>query len=788
MKRSAPTTISKPRKRIKSGGAYKVERWDSLMLDKILMLPSNDPSLDAMLRVIKTKINKDRMQVTYKRSEINIGRLYGTGLQSVSSFVRRLCSHKYYHDLDIKNCFPTILWQLIKKQGIKQSKYKVFRAYVLNREAVFDQVRKELNMPTLQDGILKRVFIAEMHHGDYTTLEIGLIERLPDCPTLNQFSKEIARVTSKLLSIAANQELKDRIWENEDNRNKHGTFIGLLCQVQEDKIIRTLDKFLTQHNYTVGVLVFDGLMVERKEEDASFPEVLLRQAEVFLKKECELEIQLVEKSLTPNASDMKRLDEEELKIPDGVKQNEAFEWMVKKLSFIACKACNNYKRLGDRLMKPLDTIPGVYVDAESAEDFINTNLRCDSVFHMRPCIKALVSWFETQDHYLFPRINSLREDVISFTNGVYYLYEGKFSPWEDVETPPLTAHYREIEYDAELCNKDTPLWDSLLKTQLHDNEVVNVMEILIGRLFYYTGFDNFQVLPFLKGDANTGKSTLIDLVSSMFPRTSVGVISANQEQTFGLETLYQKRLILSPDIPKNFSQVFNQYTFQSCISGEQVSIARKNKTAKSDVIWRVPMMLGGNHLPDYCDNSGSISRRLVPFVYDTLIVTRNTSMKADITATELNTVMMRCLHKYWQFQLDYKGKDFWDSVPNKLLQLKNEVQQSTNYLANFLANGDDYYDIIHVDDYHQTTSLMDLRKAFHNHMRISQNQKSYVMGKDYYPIKAAGYIMECANICKTCDKKSSFLGCSTHYSKKNRKRVNVIHNMKILKKGSEYVE
>jgi hypothetical protein len=787
MKRSASTTKAKSNKRYKLAGTSKVEKWDTLMLDKILMLPSNDPRLDTMLRIIRTKINKDRMEVFYKRAETNIGRLYGTGLQSVSSFVRRLCSHKYYHDLDIKNCFPTILWQLIKRQGVKQSKYKVFRAYVENREAVFAKVREELKMPELADNVLKKVFIAEMHHGDYTTLELGLSQRLPECPTLCQFSKEIARVTSKLLCVPDNNKLKLLVWGNEDNRNKPGTFIGLLCQVEEDKILGKLDKFLTVNNYTVGVLVFDGLMVERKTNEM-FPELLLRQAEVFIEKECSLVIELVEKSLSPTEQDISRIETEELLIPDEIKQNESFEWMVKKLSFIASKGCNKYKRLSDRLMKPLDTIPGVYVDAESAEDFINANLRADGVFHMRPCIKSLVSWFEFQDHYLFPRISSLREDVISFTNGVYFLYEGMFRTWDEVEIPPLTAHYREIEFNEELCNMDTPLWDSLLKTQLHDQDVVDVMEILIGRLFYYTGFDNFQVLPFLKGDANTGKSTLMDLVSSMFPRTSVGVISANQEQTFGLETLYQKRLILSPDIPKNFSQVFNQYTFQSCISGEQVSIARKNKTAKSDVIWKVPMMLGGNHLPDYCDNSGSVSRRIVPFMYDTLITTRNTRLKADIADKELNTVMMRCLMKYWVFQKTNKGNDFWDSVPKKLVDLKNEVQQTTNYLANFLANGDDFYDIIHVDDYNQTTNLIDLRKAFHNHMRISQNQKSYVMGTDYYPIKAAGYIMDKPNICKTCDKKSTFVGCGSHYSSKNRKRVNIIHNMRILKKGTDYVE
>jgi hypothetical protein len=64
-----------------------------------------------------------------------------------------------------------------------------------------------------------------------------------------------------------------------------------------------------------------------------------------------------------------------------------------------------------------------------------------------------------------------------------------------------------------------------------------MFEVLLGRLFYPVGkFDNWQVMPFLKGDANTGKSTVLNLIRSMFPAGSVGVITASQEAKFGLES------------------------------------------------------------------------------------------------------------------------------------------------------------------------------------------------------------------------------------------------------------
>jgi hypothetical protein len=61
--------------------------------------------------------------------------------------------------------------------------------------------------------------------------------------------------------------------------------------------------------------------------------------------------------------------------------------------------------------------------------------------------------------------------------------------------------------------------------------VSDLLEIFIGRLVYPIGLhDNWQGMPFLKGDANAGKSTIIELI---IPKGSYGVITATQEKKFG---------------------------------------------------------------------------------------------------------------------------------------------------------------------------------------------------------------------------------------------------------------
>ena len=258
-------------------------------------------------------------------------------------------------------------------------------------------------------------------------------------------------------------------------------------------------------------------------------------------------------------------------------------------------------------------------------------------------MKKLLEWFNTVDHPMFELLTQAKmsQNVISFANGFWDYREMRFTKWEEAETVPVTDHYFERSFDAdELLSAKTPLWDGLITKQLGsrgkciecdrcpvyadntcelhcgvdspsdcfvETSLADMLEIMIGRVFYPIGtYNNWQVCLFLKGEAATGKSTILDLIKCMFAPSATGVITATHEGTFGLENLYQKRAVLVPDLPKQFSKIVNQSDFQSMCSGEAVSIARKNKTAISDRNWSAPLLFAGHYLPDYNDNSGSI--------------------------------------------------------------------------------------------------------------------------------------------------------------------------------------
>jgi len=252
----------------------------------------------------------------------------------------------------------------------------------------------------------------------------------------------------------------------------------------------------------------------------------------------------------------------------------------------------------------------------------------------------------------------------------------------------------------------------------------------------------------------------------------VGCITASKELTFGLESLLGKRLIVAPDLPKRLKHILPQTDFQSMVSGEQVTVARKNMKAVSNQSWTVPMIWASNEFPDYSDNSGSVSRRLVVFKFLNLVAERDTKLKEKIIKGELASILIRCIRAYRAKVVEVGAQDFWKCVPQALIDERNAVKEEANYLQKFLANGSSACQVIHQAG--ACTSLMELEKAFSQFME-NDMKKPGSIGTDFFPIKNAGFTMQKLHICKVCGWKASKSECGEHYDPQNRaKRLSVM--------------
>jgi hypothetical protein len=730
----------------------------------------------AMPRTMKT--------VVYAPSEYAEGRLYGNGLQSIAGWVRRFLSYKYYHDIDMVNCGPALLLHIVEtKLGVRPP---LLYEYVVDRQGCFDRIR--LANPQcvgLSDKQMKKLFLIGVHGGKHTSpvnlKKAGLSQDFPCVDELVLWERSIRKLSRKLMVHPDYSKLSTDIENNQEKYNKAGTFVSCVWQELENKVLLHLVKFFHLNTRHVpGVLVFDGLQVERVDGCMGpMDEGIIRAAEVSVVAAFSIKhFALLEKSLVPTAEDWA--------IYWGPKDLYRIADVFKRYLYVLTRDAHarGLKRYGKHTMKPHARIPGVYVQDMEADDFINVALSTHDTewAQTRPMTK-LVAWFNENDHPRFERLTDakMRRDVISFTDGYFDIHSMLFTEWSDATDPPLTNHYFDRAMFPDGCEtvRDTPMWTDILKTQLVADDMVDIFEVLVGRLFYDVGtYDNWQLMLYIKGLSGTGKSTLVQLVSMMFPAGSVGAISSNQEQQFGLEALHTKRLVQLPDIPKKMSKVLAQELWQSMCSGENVSIPGKHKVAKTDVRWTAPLMGAANCYFDYEDKCGQVARRMGLFHFDIPVPTTDGNLKTKIIRDELDVVMLRCIAKYRQ-KSDLDGWRDFDSVcPDVMRQDRGAISVATNPLAAFIANGDDIHQVVFKEG--SITSLTRLSMIFSRHMLNVHKKHGASIGDDYQPITSAGFVQRVKNVCKICDQPVSIVGCAGHYDAKNRLKRTVFENMEII--------
>lgn len=230
----------------------------------------------------------------------------------------------------------------------------------------------------------------------------------------------------------------------------------------------------------------------------------------------------------------------------------------------------------------------------------------------------------------------------------------------------------------------TPNMQVVLDYQKFNEDVCRWMYVFIGRLcFDVNDLDGWQIIPFLKGIARSGKSTLITKVCRKFYETEdISTLSNNIEKKFGLSSIHTGFMFISPEVKGDLA--LDQAEFQSIVSGEDVSIARKHESALSKE-WKTPGILGGNEIPNWKDAAGSIIRRLATWDFCKQVLDADTKLDEKLEA-EMPAILCKCLRAYLNYTKKYEGKDIWNILPQYFKDIQNQVATSTNSLHHFLSS------------------------------------------------------------------------------------------------------
>lgn len=233
---------------------------------------------------------------------------------------------------------------------------------------------------------------------------------------------------------------------------------------------------------------------------------------------------------------------------------------------------------------------------------------------------------------------------------------------------------------------ETPELDSIFATQKLDEKTIMWAKTAMGRcLFPVRKLDGWDVILFFKGVAGCGKSTLALLLKSFFPPHLVGTLSSNIEQKFGLSAIYDKLLCICSEVREDFG--LDQGDWQSCASGEAVSIAIKNQTAITKV-WDTPMFLAGNELPKYRNNSGSVDRRLLLFEFNEKVnVEKSDPQLFKKLLDNTDRIMRQLVALYHAAVREHSKSNVWKQgvLPQQIHDFRNNARRIADPLYSFLT-------------------------------------------------------------------------------------------------------
>lgn len=250
-------------------------------------------------------------------------------------------------------------------------------------------------------------------------------------------------------------------------------------------------------------------------------------------------------------------------------------------------------------------------------------------------------------------------------------------------------HYETFEEFYDNCFdemiKCCPNFKSILDNQEFTKEVQFYMCVFIGRNLYdVKDLDAWQVFMYLLGQGGSGKSTIVDkVISNFYESEDVKQLSNNIERKFGMKPLANAFIVTAPEIMDNFK--LEQTEWQLMVEGASNTYAEKNKNSET-VTWKAPVPMAGNTLPDFKNNSGQVSRRLVVWRFWKRITKTDTQLDKKLEK-EIPIIMKLCCNAYLLTVNKFPGKSPHQFLPKYFEQTRSDMNESSNSLISFLKSG-----------------------------------------------------------------------------------------------------
>lgn len=244
------------------------------VIDRLDVTNQDENLLYIEFSKIYKKIQKTRgskLRVSYNQKiqteDKEYGSLYANcGYQGMKKEYRNYFANEFYNQIDMNNCVPRIVNDLLKKNEISCPN--------------LDLYANDRNVYLEKYSVTKHDVLAMMNQSycskENPCTQIDFFSNIWDS-IYKEFIPKMKETESKLYS----KILKKKTTEGSVG-NIDGSFMSYLTSTETNNILKKSEEYLTKNGFYVDSLIFDGLLIQKNNREI---EVVLRDLESYLKNE-----------------------------------------------------------------------------------------------------------------------------------------------------------------------------------------------------------------------------------------------------------------------------------------------------------------------------------------------------------------------------------------------------------------------------------------------------------------------------------------------------------------------